>query len=41
MSFDERRSLVALFVDKIIVQPVGRGGGPKFRPERIRISWRA
>lgn len=36
----DRRQLVGIVVEKILIQPSGRGGN-RFRPELIEIAWRA
>jgi site-specific DNA recombinase len=38
MSLEEQRAAIAIFVDKIVIQPTGRGRG--FNPEHVEIVWR-
>lgn len=41
LDFDQRRWLLRLFLERVVVDPIGKKAGSKFRPERIRIYWRA
>ncbi|MBA3289087.1 MAG: recombinase family protein [Acidimicrobiia bacterium] len=41
LSFDQQRAVIALFIDRVTIDPVGNKAGSKFRPERVRASWLA
>lgn len=41
LPFEQKRAVVKLFIDRIVVDPIGNKAGRVFRPERLRVSWRA
>lgn len=41
LPFDQQRAAIALFVDRVDVFPIGNQAGRVFRPERVRITWKA
>ena len=41
LPFDQRRAVIKLFIERIIVDPIGNKAGNVFRPERLRVSWRS
>ena len=41
LPFDQQRlSTIALFIDQVVVRPVGQSG-PRFQPERLTVEWKA
>jgi hypothetical protein len=38
---DNRRAVIAMFVERIVVMPVGKGDRSGPTPENVRIEWRA
>ena len=41
LTFDQKRALNALFIERIAVDPIGSGRGNWLHRERVRISWRS
>jgi len=39
LSFDQRRAVIGLFIDKVVVDPARHRGG-RFDPSRVRVEWR-
>jgi len=39
LSFDQKRALIGLFIDKVVVDPARHRGG-RFEPSRVRVEWR-
>lgn len=40
-SKDDRRAVIALVVDHVVVHPVGKAAGHKFNPDKVEIIWKA
>lgn len=40
LTFDERRTVIGLFIARVVVMPVGNKAGSVFRSERINVEWR-
>lgn len=41
LPFEQRRAVVALFIDRVVVNPIGNKAGKVFRPERLHVIWKA
>lgn len=39
LTFDQRRAVIGLFIDKVIVDPAAHHGG-RFDPQRVRAEWK-
>lgn len=40
LTFDQQRAVIGLFVDRIVINPIGNKAGKVFRPERVAVLWK-
>ena len=40
LDFEAKRGLLAMFIDRVIIDPARAKGGPGIDPARVRVSWR-